>query len=178
MLQYIENNDYLHRLHKKKGISACHVYHHEPIGYPIVAASYNHSSAGTKFIEWVNNNGQFELTNLESPSPTAKALKVNMAILFDPSTLKIPGYIVIPKSEAIQHHQDKQSKVLFKEDELDDFLDLNGDEGLLQFIGGSPKGHIDDNIDTEGDPGDGEVEDGNSNAAMVPCLKKRMVTVM
>ncbi|KAK0219046.1 hypothetical protein IW262DRAFT_1298145 [Armillaria fumosa] len=191
MLQYIEHNDYLRRLHKKKGISACRAYHHEPIGYPIVAASYNHGSAGTKFVEWVNNDGQFELTNLDSPSPTAKALKVDMAILFDPSTLEIPGYVVIPKREydesrfightmflrqerakmrAIQRRQDKRSKILFEEDELDDFLKLSEDEGSLQFIGDSPKNHDDDDDDdAEGDPDNGEGEDGNGDAAMVPA---------
>ncbi|KAK0474746.1 hypothetical protein IW261DRAFT_1568230 [Armillaria novae-zelandiae] len=97
MLQYVEHNDYLRRLHKKKGIAACCDYRHEPIGYPTVVASYNLGSMKTKFVEWVNTNGQYKLTHLDSPSPSAKELRVDMPILFNPSTLEILGYVLVPK---------------------------------------------------------------------------------
>ncbi|KAK0465702.1 hypothetical protein IW261DRAFT_1574926 [Armillaria novae-zelandiae] len=185
MLQYVEHNDYLHCLHKKKGIAACRNYHHEPIGYPTVAALYNLGSMKTKFVKWVNTNGQYELTHLDSPSPSAKELRVDMPILFDPSPLEILGYVLVPKQEydkncflghtmflcqehtkshAIQCHQDKQAKLFFEDDDLQDFLDSSGDEGSLQFIGGSPQGN--NEADAKGDPDNGEEEDGNGDMAM------------
>ncbi|KAK0500827.1 hypothetical protein EDD18DRAFT_1146088 [Armillaria luteobubalina] len=185
MLQYVEHNDYLRSLHKKKGIAACRDYRHEPIGYSTVVASYNLGSMKTKFVEWVNTNGQYELTHLDSPSPSAKELRVDMPILFDPSTLEIPGYVLVPKQEydenrflghtmflrqeraknrAIQRRQDKRAKLFFEDDDLQEFLDSSGDEGSLQFIGGSPQGN--NEVDAEGDPDNGEEEDGNGDAAM------------
>ncbi|KAK0496448.1 hypothetical protein EDD18DRAFT_1166536 [Armillaria luteobubalina] len=171
MLQYVKHNDYLCSLHKKKGITACHDYCHEPISYSTVMALYNLGSMKTKFVKWVNTNRQYKLTHLDSSSPSAKELRGDFPILFDPSTLKILGYVLVPKQEYNKNHflghtmfLRQESKLFFEDDDLQDFLDSSGDERSLQFIGGSPQGN--NKVDTKGDPDNREEEDGNGDVAM------------
>ncbi len=72
---------------------------HEPIGYSIIAASYNAGPAVDKFAEWDNSSGDYHLTHLENPAPTACKSKVDMPILFIPKNFQIAGYVIVPERE-------------------------------------------------------------------------------
>ncbi len=86
MLRCIEHNDLLQHTHKTEGLGAWRQLRHEPIGYSIIAASYNPGPAEDKFAEWDNSSGDYHLTYLDDTTPTTRKLKVDMPILFNPNS--------------------------------------------------------------------------------------------